>query len=181
MTSRWPLRFVTSVVVILALGTACGTAPDPTAEPSDGGIEGVQTFGDLTREHTTDDVDYPQSPPVGGDHDPQWLDCTGTVYVEPVRNENAVHSLEHGAAWVTYSDEASQEDIDSLAARVEGQPYSFMSPYPDQDSPIILTAWGVQLRVDSADDARINEFLTTYRSGPQTPEPGATCEAGEMP
>lgn len=144
-------------------------------------IEGVQTFGGLSREHTTDDVDYAQSPPVGGDHDPQWLDCTGTVFDEPVRNENAVHSLEHGAVWVTHSAAASQADIDSLAAKVTGQPYSFMSPYPDQDSPIVLTAWGVQLGVDKANDPRIGEFLTTYRSGQQTPEPGATCEAGEMP
>jgi hypothetical protein len=55
-----------------------------------------------------------------------------------------------------------------------------MSPYPDQESPIALTAWGVQLGVDDADDQRIDEFLTTYRSGPQSPEPGATCEAGDM-
>lgn len=181
MTTRWPWRLLTFVALVLALGTACSIAPGPTAEPSDGGIEGVRTFGGLARGHTTDDVDYPQSPPVGGDHDQQWLDCTGTVFVEPVRNENAVHSLEHGAVWVTYSNEASQADIDLLAARVEGQPYTFMSPYPDQDSSIIMTAWGVQLRVDSADDPRIDEFLTTFRSGLQTPEPGATCEAGEIP
>jgi hypothetical protein len=81
---------------------------------------------------------------------------------------------------VTYTDEVSQADIDALAAKVEGQPYSFMSPYPGQDSPIVLTAWGVQLGVDSADDPRIDEFLTTYRAGAQTPEPGATCESGLM-
>ena len=102
------------------------------------------------------------------------------MYDEPVRNENAVHALEHGAVWITYTDGVSQDDIDALEAKVEGQPYSFMSPYPDQESPIVLTAWGVQLGIDGADDPRVDEFLTTYRSGPQTPEPGATCEAGEM-
>ncbi len=173
-------RLVALVMVVVAVGAGCSTASEPMPEPSDGGIDGVQTFGDLTREHTTDDVDYPQSPPVGGDHDPEWVDCTGTVYDEPLRNENAVHSLEHGAVWVTHTDAVSQADIETLAAKVEGQPYSFMSPYPDQDSPIVLTAWGVQLSVDSADDPRIDEFLTTYRSGPQTPEPGATCESGLM-
>jgi Protein of unknown function (DUF3105) len=88
--------------------------------------------------------------------------------------------MEHGAVWVTYTDAASQGDIDAMAAKVEGQPYSLMSPYPDQESPIVLSAWGVQLGVESAADPRVDEFLTTYRSGPQTPEPGATCEAGEM-
>lgn len=173
-------RLVALVMVVVAVGAGCSTAFEPTPEPSDGGIDGVQTFGDLTREHTTDDVSYPQGPPVGGDHNPTWMDCTGTVYDEPVRNENAVHSMEHGAVRVTYTDVVSQEDIDALAAKVEGQPYSFMSPYPDQESPIVLTAWGAQLDVDTAGDSRIDEFLTTYRSGPQTPEPGATCEAGEM-
>jgi hypothetical protein len=174
------IALIVSAVFVLGSLAACSGSSEPTPAPSDGGIEGVQTYGDLTRDHTTDDVDYPQSPPVGGDHDPKWMDCTGTVYEQPLRNENAVHSMEHGAVWVTYTDAVSQADIDALAAKVDGQPYSFMSPYPGQDSPIVLTAWGVQLGVDSADDPRIDEFLTTYRAGPQTPEPGATCESGLM-
>ena len=180
MKSRSRAALFASVVFVLGSLAGCSASFEPTPAPSDGGIEGVQTFGDLTRNHTTDDVDYPQSPPVGGDHDPEWVDCTGTVYDEPLRNENAVHSLEHGAVWVTHTDAVSQADIDALAAKVDGQPYSFMSPYLDQESPIMLTAWGVQLGVDSADDARIDEFLTAYRAGPQTPEPGATCESGLM-
>jgi hypothetical protein len=163
----------------LALVAGC-TSAEPTPEPSDGGIEGVQTYGDLTRDHTDDDVAYPQSPPVGGDHDNEWVDCTGTVYSEEVPNGKAVHALEHGAVWVTYTDDVSPDDVEALAAKVDGQPYSFMSPYADQDSPITLTAWGVQLGLDDASDRRIDEFFGTYRSGPQTPEPGATCEAGGM-
>ena len=180
MNIRTRLALLVSIVFVLGSLAGCSSSSEHTPAPSDGGIEGVQTFGDLTRNHTTDDVTYPQSPPVGGDHDPEWVDCTGMVYDEPLRNENAVHSLEHGAVWVTYTDAVSQADIDALAAKVDGQPYSFMSPYPGQDSPIVLTAWGVQLGVDSADDPRIDEFLTTYRAGPQTPEPGATCESGLM-
>ena len=52
-----------------------------------------------------------------------------------------------------------------------------MSPYPEQESPIMLTAWGVQLPIDDADDPRIDQFLAKFRQGPQTPEPGATCNA----
>lgn len=170
-------------VLTAATVAACGSST-PAEEPAAGatdGIEGVQTYSGLTRNHTEKPVDYPQSPPVGGDHNPVWLECTGTVYDEPVPNENAVHSLEHGAVWITYDDSVSTGDVDALAAVVGGQPYTFMSPYPGQPSPIMLTAWGVQLGVDSADDPRIEEFLTTYRQGPQTPEPGATCESGVMP
>lgn len=168
------------VVTGLLLVSACSSEEPPPASTT-GDIEGLQTFDGLSRDHTTDDVDYPQSPPVGGDHDPAWITCTGKVYDSVLRNENAVHSLEHGAVWLTYTDEVSEDDIAVLAGKIDGQPYSMMSPYPDQASPIMLTAWGVQLGVDSVDDPRIDEFLTTYRQGPQTPEPGATCESGEMP
>jgi hypothetical protein len=177
--ARRSLGLVLLLVASLLL-TACGGA-SATPEPSSEGIDGVQTYGGLTRNHTKDPVDYPQSPPVGGDHNPVWVDCTGTVFDKPVQNENAVHSLEHGAVWVTYDESVSDADISTLAGLVEGQPYSFMSPYPGQPSPIMLTAWGVQLGVDSASDPRIEKFLTTYRQGPQTPEPGATCESGMMP
>jgi len=166
-------------VALLATLSACGSG-DTSSAASSSSIDGVQTYGNLSRNHTTEDVDYPQTPPVGGDHDPQWLDCTGTVYDQPVRDENAVHSLEHGAVWITYNDDATDADVKSLATRVQGQPYTLMSPYPDEPGTIELTAWGLQLTVDNADDPRIDKFLEAYRQGPQTPEPGATCEAGDM-
>ena len=154
-------------------------APQPSG--SSGGIAGVKTYTDLTRNHTTADVTYPQTPPVGGDHDPDWIDCTGQVYTQPLRNENAVHSLEHGAVWLTYNSDVSSKDVATLAKQVDGRQYSFMSPYPDQPAPIMLTAWGLQLSVDSATDPRIDEFLSTYAQGPQTPEPNAPCAGGIMP
>jgi hypothetical protein len=181
---RWPraARVLTAAACAVAVVVLAGCAePAPTSEPSDEGIDGVHTYGGLTRGHTEDPVDYPQSPPVGGDHNPTWLDCTGTVFDEPVNNENAVHSLEHGAVWFTYDDSVSDDDVAVLASMIDGHPYSLMSPYPDQKSPITLTAWGVQLGVDDVNDPRIEEFLTTYSQGPQTPEPGATCESGIMP
>jgi hypothetical protein len=172
-----PLLLVAASALVVLSGCA---APEPTVAPSDEGIDGVQTYGDLTRDHTEDPVEYPQTPPVGGDHDPRWLDCTGTVYDEAVPDELAVHALEHGAVWVTYDESLDDDDVTALASRVEEQPYTFLSPYPGQPQPVMLTGWGVQLGVDSVDDPRIDEFLSAYRQGPQTPEPGATCEAGEM-
>ena len=144
-------------------------------------IDGEKTYGGLTREHTTGPVDYPQKPPVGGDHDPVWLNCNGDVYDKPVRNENAVHSLEHGSVWVTYTDKASAADIKALAEKVKKTPYSLMSPYPGQPGTIMLTAWGHQLTVDSAKDPRVDQFFKKYVQGPQTPEPGASCVEGKMP
>jgi hypothetical protein len=143
-------------------------------------IDGVKTFDNLSRNHVQTPVTYPQTPPVGGDHNPLWLTCMGNVYDQPVKNENAVHSLEHGAVWVTYNGKASQDDIKKLGDKVRATPYSFMSPYPDEQGTITLSAWGTQLIVDKADDPRVEQFFTKYVQGPQTQEPGASCSAGAM-
>lgn len=90
-----------------------------------------------------------------------------------------MHSLEHGAVWVTYSGKAAPGDVKALGERVSKTPYTLMSPYPNQSSPITLTAWGHQLNVAAASDSRVAEFLGKYVQGPQTPEPGATCTGGK--
>ena len=173
-------------LVIASALTACGSDdPAPGAQPDSAQPDSVQlgevmTFPDLSRDHIEDDLDYPQAPPVGGDHDPAWLDCNGVVYDEPVRDENAVHSLEHGAVWITYQPDVDAAELDELRAKVDGGQYIFLSPYPDQAAPIMATAWGVQLAVASADDAALADFVQEYSQGPQTPEPGATCDGGVM-
>ncbi|MFJ8307859.1 MULTISPECIES: DUF3105 domain-containing protein [unclassified Streptomyces] len=132
----------------------------------------------LTRNHVTTEVSYPMKPPVGGDHAPVWMNCGGNVYQKPVPDVNAVHSLEHGAVWVTYTDKAPAADVEKLAATVSRTPYSLMSPYQGQAGAIMLSAWGRQVTVDGADDPRVGRFFTRYVQGPQTPEPGAPCTGG---
>ncbi|MGY2065057.1 DUF3105 domain-containing protein [Blastococcus sp. SYSU DS0619] len=141
-------------------------------------IDGAQVYEYEGGNHVTTTVDYTESPPVGGEHDPYWADCTGTVYDVDIRHENAVHSLEHGAVWITYNpDEVTDADIATLAELVDGESYRMMSPYEGLDSPISLQSWGEQLKVDSADDIRVKQFadLMTAKAG-DFPEPGATCE-----
>ncbi|MFI2199660.1 DUF3105 domain-containing protein [Streptomyces sp. NPDC020192] len=145
------------------------------------GKDGVMTWsGTLARTHVTTKVSYPMHPPVGGNHNPVWLDCNGDVYTKPVQDENAVHALEHGAVWVTYTGKASKADVDALAAKVKKTPYSLMSPYENQAAPLILSAWGHQVTVKSATDPEVDKFFSTYVQGQQTPEPGASCTGGAM-
>ncbi|MCC5475874.1 DUF3105 domain-containing protein [Streptomyces sp. NPDC059680] len=145
------------------------------------GKDGVQTWsGKLPRTHVTAKVSYPMHPPVGGNHNPIWATCDGTVYTKPLRDENAVHSLEHGAVWVTYTSKAKKADVDALAAKVKKTSFSLMSPYENQAAPLILSAWGHQVAVKSADDPEVNKFFKAYVQGPQTPEPGAACTSGAM-
>ncbi|MFF4254857.1 DUF3105 domain-containing protein [Streptomyces sp. NPDC001663] len=145
------------------------------------GKDGVRTWtGKLSRNHVETTVSYPMHPPVGGNHNPVWLNCNGNVYTKAVKDENAVHALEHGAVWVTYTDKAKKADVDALAAKVKQTPYTLMSPYANQTSPIELSAWGHQLGVKSADDPKVAKFFETYVEGKQTPEPGASCTGGTM-
>ncbi|MFI5636763.1 DUF3105 domain-containing protein [Streptomyces goshikiensis] len=132
----------------------------------------------LGRNHVETPVKYEMNPPVGGDHHPRWMNCNGDVYKNPVPEVNAVHSLEHGAVWVTYNEKAAKGDLDKLAETVGKTPYSLMSPVKEQAGAIMLSAWGKQLTVDSATDPRVSQFFTKYVQGPQTPEPGAACTNG---
>ncbi|MFD3947023.1 DUF3105 domain-containing protein [Streptomyces sp. NPDC058579] len=132
----------------------------------------------LGRQHVTTPVAYEMKPPVGGDHDQVWQNCDGDVYTTKIAEMNAVHSLEHGAVWVTYSKKAPEAEVKKLAEKVGKTPYTLMSPVEDQAGAIMLSAWGKQVAVDSASDPRIDAFFTKYVQGPQTPEPGAACTGG---
>lgn len=143
------------------------------------GADGVRTWkGELGREHVTKSVDYPVTPPVGGDHNPVWMNCNGDVYEDEVNATNAVHSLEHGAVWVTYNGDAPKADVEALAAKVKKTPYTLMSPVDGQKDPIVLTAWGHQRTVKGAADPAVDAFLEKFVQGQQTPEPGAACTGG---
>ena len=137
---------------------------------------GVQTLADLSRNHVEGPVSYPQTPPVGGDHNGVWQSCQGTVYTERIASEHAVHSLEHGAVWVTYRPDLPADQVETLARRVQGIDYTLMSPFPDLPSPVVLSAWGKQLAVDSVDDPRVEQFIQSYRVT-ASQEPGATCSS----
>jgi hypothetical protein len=138
-------------------------------------IEGLRTFSGLSRSHAIDiDLQDEGRPPAGGTHHPQWLNCG--IYREPVETINAVHSLEHGAVWLTYQPDLPAEQVALLEAFTEGDPFVLVSPYPGQESPIIATAWEAQVDIESAPDPRIDLFVQTYHNA--GPEPGAVCAGG---
>ncbi|WP_435201088.1 DUF3105 domain-containing protein [Janibacter sp. GS2] len=139
----------------------------------------VQEYDYEGQKHTSGKIDYKESPPVGGEHNNAWLNCG--VYDEVVPNEHAVHSLEHGAVWVTYEPDLAKSEVETLEEDLPDT-YTVLSPYEGtMDAPIVLSAWNQQLEVDSADDPRIKGFIKEYRQGPQTPEPGAACTGGVTP
>ncbi|CAM2923216.1 DUF3105 domain-containing protein [Saccharomonospora xinjiangensis] len=160
---------------------AAAFTPDQKNPDPSGKIEGVvkQEYEGGAHVLPTERVAYDKTPPYGGPHDGYWAACTGVVYPEAVRSENMVHSLEHGAIWIAYNpDKIKGEALDQLKLRVDGEPFMMMSPYPGLDTPIALQSWGHQLKLDSAEDERIDQFIAALRRNPNTyPEIGASCDA----
>lgn len=167
------------VVLAFIVGFGALVWIDSSQRQGQGPVEGVEEFDvGQAGQHTPDTVDYEQDPPAGGEHNPVWQNAA--FYEEPVRNENAVHTQEHGGVWITYSPDLPQVQIDTIQQIVEGQDCLLASPYPGlpADTPVAASAWGAQLRLESADDPNLERFISSYRKGPQTPEPGATCSGG---
>jgi hypothetical protein len=120
-------------------------------------LDEVTVYGGLEFHHVEGPVDYLQSPPVGGPHAETWWDCG--VYDEPIRDENAVHSLEHGTTWITWRD-LDRNEVDRLAGLLPAN--GILSPYPDQAAPVVVTVWGRQLELTGPDDARLELFIRQY-------------------
>lgn len=169
-----------AVVVALVAWTGGGNDAggiDDRATPPTSGPAGVRIFEVRSQAHVSGPVDYPETPPVGGAHDPTWQNCG--FYSEPVVKERGVHSLEHGAVWVTYRPGLAGDQLDILRRLAGSQSHILVSPWAGElPSPVVASAWGRQLGVDSAADPRLAEFVRAFRTGPQTPEPGAPCTGG---
>jgi hypothetical protein len=52
-----------------------------------------------------------------------------------VRNETAVHSMEHGAVWITYRPDLPAEQVDKPRELATSKTYVLVSPYPDLQAP----------------------------------------------
>lgn len=137
-------------------------------------IEGVQIYTNRPG-HVPGTVNYPQTPPAGGEHNPVWLNCG--IYSEPVPNVFGVHALEHGAVWVTYDPDLSATELDALRLHLPST-YVILSPFTGLPAPIVLSAWNAQLLVESAADERIPMFFEEYWRSQYVPEPGALCSGG---
>jgi hypothetical protein len=172
----WIVLAVILVIVVVGFAAVVflSNRSQAASEPSR-----TESFSNLSREHTYDSVSYEQSPPVGGPHYPVWENCG--FYDEPVQNEKAVYSMEHGAVWITYHPDLPKEQVDKLRQLARDSNYLLVSPYPELPAPVVASAWGKQLKVDSVDDPRLEQFIKAFEQGPQTPERGASCSgATEM-
>jgi hypothetical protein len=174
--------------------------PTPKIETNNTGISGVTVYdtegwpgngdahtGALGHDHVTGPVTYAVTPPVGGPHNPIWMNAG--VYTKPVPSERAVHNLEHGAIWITYRPNLPAKDVRELQDLVGKQSmidegsnsnrYMDLTPWASNSlpSPIVVSSWGYQLKVTSPTDPRIQQFIDKFRHNSKyTPEYGAAVD-----
>ena len=118
----------------------------------------------------TGTVNYPQTPPAGGDHNPTWLNCG--IYTSPVPNENAVHDLEHGAVWITYQPTLAKADIAKLTKFAKGQTYLDLSPYPNLPAPVVGLGLGQAAQADRGERPPARGVREEVQAGPADPGAG---------
>jgi hypothetical protein len=139
-------------------------------------LDAVTTASYPAGQHVAGKIRWNEDPPVGGAHNVAWQNCG--VYSEPIHNEHGVHSLEHGAVWITYRPDLRADQVQRLVT-LAANDYMLVSPYPGLPVPVIATAWNRQIRLDGATDPRLVAFIDEYRNNPQnTPEFGAPCFGG---
>ena len=123
---------------------------------------------------STGEIEYDETPPVGGEHHPVWLECG--VYDVRLPENHVVHDLEHGTVWLTYRPGLAEEQVAALADLLPDN--GLLSPYPDQSAPVVVTVWERQLDLTGADDPRLPVFLRELGGGTTAPEPFASCAGG---
>jgi len=190
-----------SVVVFLAallLGAGCGDAggsetettanlrhgdvesPSEVLGEADEGIEGVQAIR-VTYDrpvHADGQIDYGLRPPAGGLHNPIYWNCG--FYDAPVVDESVGHSLEHGAVWISFAPDLPEREVELIHDLARENPKVLAAPYEGLPEPVVVSAWARQLRLESATDPRLAEFVAQYQDGDQAPEAGASCTGGPL-
>lgn len=149
----------------------------PPVDPADIVIESVENFPGIGANHVETAVDYEgiygMTPPAGGDHSGAWLNCG--IYDQPQPSENVVHSLEHGALWITYDPElVTDGELDQLRNSVPST-YVVLSPYPGLPAPVVASGWANQVQLSGVDDERLDSFVAKFWKGGDAPEAGASC------
>jgi hypothetical protein len=154
---------------------AGGKKPDAAQPLPENPPNGIEVYPATTNRTVKGPIDYERHPPTNGDHDPLWQNCG--FYEEPIEDRHAVHSMDHGVVWITYSPDLPERQIKSL--RPYGKEnYVIVSPYPGQDAPVTATSWRVQLELRGADDPRLRHFVNQFRISELAPLSGNRCTLG---
>lgn len=164
--------FYSSLILLVIMVLGYGVyqkepeTPRPGIEHSDDGRTHVQA-----KEYTGDE------PPTSGEHaEPiAW-----GVYDQEIPEANAIHNLEHGGIYISYSSSLPIEQRERLVA-LFSKPFSnpqftpskaIVGPRNENKSPIVISSWRRSQTFETFDEAAIIEYY--QRNIGKSPEPAAS-------
>lgn len=110
-------------------------------------------------------VTYNSNPPTSGPHYAEWT--RAGIYDQAPDDRNLVHSLEHGYVIIFYHDKTLKDRLAKLAQDLRVWKL-IVIPRDNLDAPLALTAWTRILKLQSVDEAKIRDFVNTFRdAGPE--------------
>lgn len=114
------------------------------------------------------DATYNSNPPTSGPHWPRPAEWG--YYDKQVPDEQLVHNLEHGGTWISYRSNATDQTKQQLASIADTYPNAvIVTERPGNPAPIAVASWGQLMLLDTVDQERIEQFITTNMN--QAPEP----------
>lgn len=141
---------------------------------------GIRYLDVASREHVPEVSFAAAGPPAGGNHKPSWQNCG--FYDEAVDTGAAVHSLEHGAVWLTYRQDLPASDLDLLRRISASRAKVLVSRWDGSlSTPLLASAWGAQQPMTSASDPGLEAFLRRFEGALSSPEHDGPCAAPESP
>ncbi len=165
-------RMVLLLAIFLVLGFGLYLYLKPAAPKPKLG----QTYAIASRTHIPEGSNthppYNSNPPSSGDHWPTPATCK--VYTEEIPDEAALHSLEHGAVWISYKDKNDKDTIKRLTGLAAGGGGKILLiPRSKDDSKIAVGSWGRVMKLEKYDEQKIKDYIRYYRNA--SPEPTAGC------
>lgn len=96
------------------------------------------------------------------------------VYREFISDEVLIHNLEHAGIGIHYDcPDRCPELVRQLEAFARQYQKIVVSPYPDMERRIALTAWTFIDKFDDYDEERISDFIEDHINSSEAPEPFA--------
>lgn len=174
---QWMITKIAAALIALLIVAGVAYLIVDKSNNNDSIPDGVTSYTYAAGSHDDNFNAWTEVPPVGGTHNNTWQQCQ--YYSAPINPGMGVHSMEHGAVWITYSPDLPQDQIDKIKELADGQDYVLASPYAGLPTPVVLSAWNHQLQLQSINDNRVDQFIKVFKhSQKYTPEYRATCESG---
>lgn len=168
--------FIT-IIAVLALGAVGFIIFNDKPEPERPGV--VQE--DKGRQHVQGTENNPSiggEPPTSGDHASSPLPWQ--AYDQEIPDASAVHNMEHGGVYISYRPDLPADQIGKIKG-VFTSPFwrsgfspnkVIIAPRAANDSPIIMSSWTRNLKLDNFDEERMVEYY--LRNIGKSPEPTAS-------